>query len=91
MAENHATSCLVAGDYNCTRECVERALPGVSVHEAKAPTRLGKSSAEHAIVAQETIDHTLVFGAPRALAVVRVHETDVHALSDHRPVSFVFE
>lgn len=85
------TTCIVGGDFNCTAKTVREtcSLP-CEVVSATSPTRIGKSGA-HDFKAAETIDHFIVFGKQLAYPVVRVHETDVDFLSDHRPVEVVFE
>jgi endonuclease/exonuclease/phosphatase family metal-dependent hydrolase len=87
--------CIVAGDYNCTADAVRSAWtqvqgPKCEVVSPPAPTRIGAVSGS-TLVAAETVDHFLVLSQQLRCHVARVYETDVHTLSDHRPVEAVFE
>lgn len=80
---------------------VPRSQPGLvlraRVHAAPAPTRVGKcAEPPNDLLGAECIDHAVVIGDwgskwARDAAVARVHMTDVLALSDHRPVEFIFD
>lgn len=95
----HQATFIVAGDFNCRAEFLEKKLVDFdilqcehwSVLSATCPTRIGKHGPSD-VAGQETLDHFIVVSANEIVCpVLRVHDTSVRALSDHLPVEAILE
>lgn len=85
---------LVMGDFNCPCDQIRKDVISnagdVVFIQADSATRIGKTG-DGPLTAQETLDHFVIYGKQPFCSAVRVYETDVDMISDHRPVEAILD